>query len=69
MSATNDSLTPRERIAALERELAELRASMPAHSTPPSLLMRIEELEDELQEAQKAVQESPQRDGESEGTP
>lgn len=37
-----------EKIEALKHELAELRASMPAHSVPASLLMRIEDLEDEL---------------------
>ncbi len=35
-------------IAALERDLAELEASMPAHSVPASLIIRIEELEDKL---------------------
>lgn len=49
-----------ERIAALERELAELRAAAPAHSMPPSLLMRIEELEDQLAEARAASQGTPQ---------
>jgi ribosomal protein L29 len=36
------------RIAALERELEELRASLPRHSVKPSQLLRIEEVEDEL---------------------
>jgi hypothetical protein len=48
------------RIAALERELAELRAAAPAHSMPPSLLMRIEELEDQLAEARAASPDTPQ---------
>ena len=36
------------RIAALERELAELRGQMPKHTPRPSLFLRIEELEDEI---------------------
>ena len=48
------------RIESLERELAELRAAAPAHSMPPSLLMRIEELEDALHEARAATQPPPQ---------
>ncbi len=38
------------RIAELRRELAELRASLPAHSTKPSMFARLEEIEDELSE-------------------
>ncbi|MEW6579315.1 MAG: hypothetical protein AB1435_08975 [Chloroflexota bacterium] len=36
------------RLAALERERAELLASLPAHSLPPALLMRIEEIEEAI---------------------
>lgn len=36
------------RIAALERELAELKGQMPKHSPRPSLYLRIEDLEDEI---------------------
>jgi hypothetical protein len=36
------------RLEALERELAELQGQMPKHSPRPSLLLRIEELEDEI---------------------
>jgi ribosomal protein L29 len=43
-----------DQISRLERELAELRASLPAHSIPPSMVMRIEELEDELATLQSA---------------
>jgi hypothetical protein len=39
---------PNPRLAALERELAELQGQMPKHSPRPSLLLRIEELEDEI---------------------
>ncbi len=41
----------RERIRALEAEIADLERRLPAHSTPPSLLARLEELEDELARA------------------
>jgi len=34
--------------AALERELAELNASLPAHSIPPALMRRIDEIEEAL---------------------
>ncbi len=41
MSAPNDLL-------ALERELAQLKEQLPAHSIPPSLLQRIDELEEQI---------------------
>lgn len=43
------------RLAALEREYAELRASLPAHSTPPALLIRLEELEEAIAELRAAI--------------
>ena len=36
------------RLAALKREYAERRASLPAHSVPASQMIRLEELEDEI---------------------
>ncbi|MBN1284929.1 MAG: histidine kinase [Anaerolineae bacterium] len=48
---------PEAKLEALSRELSELKASMPAHSVPPSLLMRIEELEDEMAELRSIVDE------------
>lgn len=39
-----------ERIAALERRLAEAQARLPRHSVPPTMLIEIEELEEELAE-------------------
>jgi hypothetical protein len=36
------------RLARLEREHRELVASLPAHSVPASILIRIEELEEEI---------------------
>ncbi len=35
-------------LPALERELAQLKEQLPAHSIPPSLLERIDELEEEI---------------------
>lgn len=47
------------RLAALEREYAELQASLPAHSTPPSLLIRLEELEDAIADLRAALASQP----------
>ena len=35
-------------LAALERELEQLKQQLPRHSIPPTLLVRIEELEEEI---------------------
>lgn len=37
-------------IATLERELEQLKQQLPAHSIPPSLLARIDELEEQIAE-------------------
>jgi len=39
-----------EQIAQLEREIEEIKARMPKHSVPPSLIIELEDLEDELEE-------------------
>ena len=39
-----------ERIAQLEQEIAALKARLPKHSTPPAMIVELEELEDELEE-------------------
>ena len=36
------------RIQELEREIADLKGRWPKHSVPPAMLMRLEELEEEL---------------------
>lgn len=41
-----------EQIVELQRQIVELKKSWPAHSVPPSLLQRLEELEEELEKAQ-----------------
>ncbi len=49
----------------LEAELRDLSRRMPAHSMPPAMLERLEELEDELAAAKARVQarEEPHGDG------
>jgi len=37
----------RERLAYLEREIADLKRRWPAHSVPPAMIRRLEELEEE----------------------
>ena len=37
------------RIQELEREIADLKARWPKHSVPPAMLLRLEELEEELE--------------------
>jgi len=48
----------KQQIAALKREIEELEASLPAHSVPPSMLIRLEELEEELAELTTLAQMS-----------
>jgi hypothetical protein len=38
-----------QRIAALTEELENLKRSLPAHSIKPAMLIRIEELEEEIE--------------------
>jgi hypothetical protein len=47
--ASND----KDRILALEQEIAEIKRRWPPHSVPSSLLRRLDELEDELARAKK----------------
>ena len=42
----------------IKAEIEEIKASLPEHSTPPSMLMRLEELEDRLKEWQKELGEN-----------
>ena len=42
-----------ERIAQLEKEIANLKARLPKHSVPAAMIIELEDLEDEL-EALKA---------------
>ena len=42
-------MTEEERIAQLERTIADLNSRMPKHSVPAAMLIKLEELEDELE--------------------
>ena len=44
----------KEKVREIETKIADLKARWPAHSVPPSLWQQLEELENELDEAQKA---------------
>jgi len=47
------------RLARLERQHRELVASLPAHSVPASILIHIEELEDEIAALRAEVESVP----------
>ena len=42
------------RIIELKRLVADLEARLPAHSVPPAMAQRLEELEEELERLQRA---------------
>ena len=44
-----------ERTAQLERQIADLEARLPAHSVPASMLIELEELEEELAALRRQV--------------
>jgi hypothetical protein len=45
----------KERIAQIEAELAELQARLPKHSVPPTMIIEMEDLEDELDVLRKRI--------------
>jgi hypothetical protein len=45
----------KERIAELEQRLADAEARMPKHSVPMSMMIELEELEEELAELRRQV--------------
>ncbi len=45
----------RKTIEELEQRIADLKARMPKHSTPPSMLIELEDLEEALKQAQSDV--------------
>lgn len=47
------------RLAALRRERDELAASLPAHSVPAAMLIRLEDLEDEIAALQATLDSDP----------
>ena len=44
-----------DQLRRLEAELADLRARMPAHSVRPNMVMRLEELEEEIAQLKKKL--------------
>ncbi len=44
-----------ERIKEIKEEIAELKARWPAHSVPLSMWMRLEDLEEKLEQAKKEL--------------
>jgi hypothetical protein len=52
--------TKQPALETLERKLEDLKARLPAHSIPPSMMMELDELEEQLEELRaKADQENP----------
>jgi len=43
----------KEKVREIEEKIADLKARWPAHSVPPSMWQQLEELEEDLEEAQK----------------
>ena len=41
-------MTDQQRITQLEEQIAELKARLPKHTPPPSMLIQLDEMEDEL---------------------
>ncbi len=46
-------MTKTERVQQIEEQIADLKARWPAHSVPPSMWQRLEDLEEELEKAKK----------------
>jgi hypothetical protein len=57
MSETIDT----RRVADLEKRLADLLARLPAHSIPPSMLARLDELEEALEQARREARQRSTR--------
>ena len=49
------------RIAELERQIADLKERWPAHSVPPSMFQRLEELEEALKKARGTEEKTDAR--------
>ena len=62
MSAPESGLVAR--VAELEKQLADLKARLPAHSVPPSMMLELDELEEELALARRQWQELQSDDDE-----
>ena len=53
------------RVADLEKRLSELRARLPAHSIPPSMIAELDDLEEELALARRQWREAQANEGEA----
>ncbi len=53
--------TSEERIAELERQIADLEARLPQHSIPPAMLIQLEELEETLERVRSQAAEENER--------
>ena len=51
---TGEKTASPDRVQAILDRIAELKKRWPAHSTPPAMLQRLDELEEELERAQSA---------------
>jgi hypothetical protein len=50
------NLMENERIKEIKEEIADLKARWPAHSVPPSMWQKLEELEEKLEQAKKELE-------------
>jgi hypothetical protein len=48
-----------DRVRELEKEIAELKQRLPPHSVPVAMLWRLEELEEELEKANRDAERQP----------
>ena len=55
------SVSTAQRIAELERRIADLKARLPKHSVPPAMFIELEELEEELEEELDRVRRTSNR--------
>lgn len=55
MTETEAIIEVRKRIEALEKQLADLEARLPAHSIPPSLVAEMDLLEDQILAEKKHI--------------
>ena len=47
-------------IAQLEKQIADLQARLPKHSTPPNMLIELDELEERLEQLRAEAEEGSQ---------
>ena len=48
-------MNEKESIKEIEKEITEIKDSWPAHSSPPGMLLRLEELEEQLAQLKKIL--------------